>query len=170
MSEAETVNERDAAALRPSRVRIQSDPDAGAWRIQAGEHRVSGRAPSLGGNEKSGFRAAELLLGALGLCMTDIAMAFCRARGFAVRGITTELEDHGALDPLRIDAIKAVMHIDGTLTPEQTARVISAVAKHCKIKNTLAGNPAVDVVVRPASSGLAAAPATQADGDIRCAC
>lgn len=164
-----SVNERDAMALKPARVTIGQDPDAQSWRIQGRGLSVPGWAPSLDGSAESGFRAAELLLAALGLCMTDMTMAYCKAKGFPVRRISVELEDHSALEPLRIDAIKVVMRLEGELTEEQKARIRSVATKHCKIKNTLAGNPTVDVVIENHNESASAGDETLPAG-IKCAC
>ena len=169
MSETNTVNERDAMALKQTRVMVKQDTEALSWRIQAKNHSLSGWAPSLGGDADSGFRAVELLLAALGLCMTDMTMAYCKTKGFPLRSISVELEDHSALDPLRVDAIQVIMHLEGDLTDEQKDRIRSVATKHCKIKNTLAMNPKVDVVIR--NHGV---PDPNNDDtpttDIKCAC
>ena len=146
MSETGTVNQRDVMALQPTKVTLEQN--AQSWRIQAQGHTLTGWAPSLGGEAGSGFRAADLLLAALGLCLTDMTMAYCKAKAFPLRGISVELEDHSALEPLRIDAIRVIMHLEGDLTDQQIARIYSVAAKHCKIKNTLAMNPKVDLVIQ----------------------
>ncbi len=145
---SDTENNRDAMALKQTKVTVGQDGQAPSWRIQAKDLTLSGWAPSLGGEAGSGFRATELLLAALGLCMTDMTMAYCKTKGFPVRRISVELEDHSALDPLRIDAIKVIMHLEGDLTDEQKDRIRSVATKHCKIKNTLAMNPNVELVIQ----------------------
>ena len=169
MAETSPANERDAMALKQTQVTVEQDTEALSWRIQAGGRSLSGWAPSLGGEADSGFRAVELLLAALGLCMTDMTMAYCKTKGFPLHRISVELEDHSALDPLRVDAIRVVMHLEGDLTDEQKDRIRSVATRHCKIKNTLAMNPKVDVVIQNHR-----VPDSNKDevlgSDIKCAC
>lgn len=169
MAETRPANERDAMALKQTQVTVEQDTEALSWRIQAKGHSLSGWAPSLGGDADSGFRAVDLLLAALGLCMTDMTMAYCKTKGFPLRRISVELEDHSALDPLRVDAIRVIMHLEGDLTDEQKDRIYSVATKHCKIKNTLAMNPKVEVIIQ--NHG---APDPDNDevlpSDIKCAC
>lgn len=166
---SETVNQRDAMALKPTRVSVAQDAQAPAWRIQAQDLSLSGWAPSLGGEAGSGFRAAELLLAALGLCVTDMTMAYCKTKGFPLRSISVELEDHSALAPLRIDAIKMIMRLEGDLTDEQRERIRSVATKHCKIKNTLAMNPQVELVIEN-HVGSGPGQDEALPGGIKCAC
>jgi putative redox protein len=93
-----------------------------------------------------GFRATELLLGALGACMVGTALEFARRQELPVTSITMVLEDETVRHPTRVGEIAATMQVEGSVSDRNLER-LTRVAARCKVHNTLAaeGEPAISL-------------------------
>lgn len=84
----------------------------------------------------AGFRATELLLGALGACMVGTALEFAKRQDMPVAGITVEVEDEVARHPTRVGKMTVSMKVDGPVSDADLER-LGRVAARCKVHNTL---------------------------------
>jgi putative redox protein len=91
------------------------------------------------GEPSAGFRATELLLGALGACMVGTALEFAGRQGMPVTGITMQLEEETIRHPTRVGEVAVTMTVRGQVTDEDLDR-LRRVAARCKVHNTLASD------------------------------
>ena len=101
------------------------------------------------GGPGDGVRSTELLLAALGACMTGTMLDFAANQEIPVEDVQVVLEDTEAGPPKRIGAITVTMVISGELTDRQFAS-LERVAAKCRIGNTLADSPEVSFEMRRA--------------------
>lgn len=98
------------------------------------------------GEPSDGFRATELLLGGLGACMLGTALGFARNRDMPLEDIRVSLHAESAKHPERFSAIQVTMRVTGSLTDRQLES-LARVAARCKVHNTLADPPPVDLEI-----------------------
>ncbi len=91
-----------------------------------------------------GFRAGELVLSGLGACMLGTALTFARNTNIDIEDMQVSVEAESAPHPERIQTIRVTMTVTGQLTEKQVAS-LSRVAARCKIHNTLAGSPTIEL-------------------------
>ncbi len=91
-----------------------------------------------------GFRAGELLLSGLGACMLGTALTFARNTNIDVEDMRVSVEAESAPHPERIQTIRVTMTVTGEVTEKQMAS-LSRVAARCKIHNTLADSPRIEL-------------------------
>jgi uncharacterized OsmC-like protein len=87
-----------------------------------------------------GFMASELLLGGLGACMLGTALTFARNTDMPLVDLRVVTDADSAANPERLQTMTAT----GLLTDRHLAS-LSRVAARCKIHNTLADPPTVEL-------------------------
>ena len=109
-------------------------------------HKVTIDLPPDQGGTDAGLMPVELLVAALGSCMTMHIAMYCKAAKLPLEGLSADLDFQLAKDPLRIGAVT----VDITLPPDfPPARVeaVKRVAQQCIVKNTLKESTVVDVEI-----------------------
>lgn len=99
------------------------------------------------GGPGDGVRSTELMLAALGACMTGTMLDFASNQEIPVDDVHVVLQDCEAGPPKRIGTIEVTMIIGGEITDQQLAS-LKRVAAKCRIGNTLAAPPAVSFEMR----------------------
>lgn len=98
------------------------------------------------GEPSNGFRATELVLGGLGACMLGTALGFARNQEMPLEDLQVSLAADSARHPERFNAIRVTMTVTGPLNDRQLAS-LARVAARCKVHNTLADPPPVDLEI-----------------------
>jgi uncharacterized OsmC-like protein len=91
-----------------------------------------------------GVTASELVLGGLGACMLGTALTFARNTGMDLDDIQVTMDADSARHPERLETIRVAMTVTGILTDKQLAS-LSRVAARCKIHNTFADSPKIEL-------------------------
>lgn len=137
------------------------------------DHRVLLDEPKAAGGTDAGPTPMELLLGALGGCLSIVIAALARREGIALKDVRVEVEGEMDLDgfygraPVRtgFQAIRYRVAVDAEAPPERVEALVREAERLCPVKDTLRG---VDVMrtdgtekeaVRGAASALGAEPA-----------
>ena len=120
--------------------------------VAARGHRVVCDQPPENGGADAGMTPPEFLLASLATCAGFYATQYLNARKLPARGLTVTVTAEKALQPARLDSFRIEVY-----TPELEARheegVLRAV-KACLIHNTLHGNPAIEIAIRPAAAAI----------------
>jgi uncharacterized OsmC-like protein len=93
-----------------------------------------------------GFMASELVLGGLGACMLGTALTFARNTDMPLDDLRVVMDAESAPNPERLQTIRVTMTATGQLTERHLAS-LSRVAARCKIHNTLADPPNIELSV-----------------------
>ncbi len=126
----------------------------GGKRVDArvGGHLVCTDQPTANGGGDSAPSPFDLFLASVATCAGIYILGFCRARALSVEGIT--LRQHVDYDATT--NLPAHIHLEIGLPatfPEEYRRAIVHAATACKVKQTMAAQPSVEVVaVRTGSS------------------
>ncbi|VAW08995.1 hypothetical protein MNBD_ACTINO01-1789 [hydrothermal vent metagenome] len=91
-----------------------------------------------------GFRAGELVLSGLGACMLGTALTFARNTNIDIEDMHVSIEGVSAPHPERIETIRVTMTVTGDVTDKQLTS-LARVAARCKIHNTLADTPTIEL-------------------------
>ena len=91
-----------------------------------------------------GFTASELVLGGLGACMLGTALTFARNTNMQLDDLHVAVDAISAQHPDRMETIRVTMTVTGQLTDKQLAS-LSRVAARCKIHNTFADSPTIEL-------------------------
>lgn len=100
------------------------------------------------GGPGDGFRATELFLGSLGVCIIGTMLTFAENQGIAIDSVSMTLEDEVARHPERIGKIHMTLEVHGEFDDRQ-AETMRRIARRCKIHNTLHDTPEVELDFRP---------------------
>lgn len=93
-----------------------------------------------------GFMASELVLGGLGACMLGTALTFARNTDIPLDDLRVIMDADSAPNPERLQTIRVTMTATGQLTERHLAS-LSRVAARCKIHNTFADPPNIELSV-----------------------
>jgi putative redox protein len=113
--------------------------------VEAGRHRLAADEPTEAGGEDSGPSPYDLLLASLGSCTAMTLRLYAARQGWLLDGVTVVLshdrvyaEDCADCETTdgRLDRISREITLDGDLTAEQRARLMS-IAERCPIHRTL---------------------------------
>jgi putative redox protein len=116
-----------------------------AQRIEVGRHRLTADEPVSFGGTDSGVSPYDLILAALGACTSMTIGLYARKRGWPLKDIIVSLRhskihardcDDCETKEGRIDRIEMEIHLDGTLTVEQRAKLMEIAGK-CPVHQTL---------------------------------
>jgi uncharacterized OsmC-like protein len=91
-----------------------------------------------------GFMASELVLGGLGACMPGTALTFARNTDMPLDDLRVVMDADSAQNPERLQTIHVTMIATGQLTDRNLAS-LSRVAARCKIHNTFADPPTIEL-------------------------
>lgn len=97
-----------------------------------------------GGPEPGSFLPSELFLAGLGTCMLATMMYSASMMKVDLTGATVSLMADSAFRPDRLDNIRVVYHLPGDLSEARKEALIRA-GNRCKVHNTIASNPALEV-------------------------
>lgn len=114
--------------------------------VTGSEAELAVDVPASRGGGGEAFASVELLLAALGTCMTGTMLGFAENQGVAVGDVSVSLRAVMAESPSRIERIEVTMRIPGGVTQRQLAS-LRRVAQRCKIHTTLQRSPAVELVI-----------------------
>jgi uncharacterized OsmC-like protein len=107
-----------------------------------------GRAPD-GSDARDAFRAGELLIGALGTCISGTVRAYARTHGIGgLDDLSIRVEADEEDSPSRVAAIRVFLEFPDSLGEAERAKVLRA-AKACKIHNSLSHAPSIEVGSAP---------------------
>jgi putative redox protein len=130
----------------------------GGKRVDArvGSHVIHTDQPKEAGGEDSAPGPFDLFLASLGTCAGIYVLGFCQARGLSTEGLS--LRQHVEVDPE--SKLPRRVRIDVQLPrsfPSKYRTAVQRAAEGCKVKKTIAGAPAVEVVLAPEESALPSA-------------
>jgi uncharacterized OsmC-like protein len=97
-----------------------------------------------------GFMASELVLGGLGACMLGTALTFARNTDMPLDDLRVVMDADSAPNPERLQTIRVTMIATGELTDRHLTS-LSRVAARCKIHNTFADPPTIELNLTLAS-------------------
>lgn len=98
------------------------------------------------GGSGDAFGSVELLLAALGTCMTGTMLGFAKNEAIPVGEVSVRLQAVLADNPGRVERIEVTMTIPGAVTSRQLAS-LHRVAERCKIHTTLDRSPAIEFII-----------------------
>lgn len=116
-----------------------------AQEIEIGSHRLRADEPAAVGGTDRGATPYQLLLAALGSCMSMTVSLYAQRKGFPLEGVEVRLshdkihaEDCAECETRegKIDRIATEVRLDGPLDDEQRARLLE-IAGRCPVKRTL---------------------------------
>jgi len=116
-----------------------------AQEIEVGSHELFADEPPSYGGTDTGPSPYDLILAALGSCTSMTIGLYARKRGWALEKITVSLWhtkihakdcDDCETKEGRIDRINLEIHLDGSLTDEQRAKLME-ISKKCPVHQTL---------------------------------
>jgi putative redox protein len=99
------------------------------------------------GGTDLGVTPSELLLFALGSCMTFNMLHYARRNGMKITQLEVDLADEVSKSPERISKVAAQVCVSGDLAEEEIRRLLHS-AKGCKIHNTLSVSPQIEVSIQ----------------------
>jgi putative redox protein len=99
------------------------------------------------GGTDLGVTPSELLLFALGSCMTFNMLHYARRNGMKIAQLEVDLADEVSKSPERISKVAAQVRVTGDLAEEEIRRLLHS-AKGCKIHNTLSVSPQIEVSIQ----------------------
>lgn len=124
---------------------VVGDSKGFTQKVQAGKHQLITDEPTSYGGTDSGASPYDLILAALGSCTSMTVGLYARKRGWSVDKITVSLWhskihakdcDDCLTKDGRIDRIEMEIHLDGSLTDEQRAKLMEVAGK-CPVHQTL---------------------------------
>ncbi len=110
--------------------------------------------PSDQGGAEGAFVSGELFLASLGACMLGTLIQAADFQGVKVEGVSIELEAETTTRPQRMDTINVTLQLPADV-PEAKLSMLVRSASKCKIHNTLAQPPAVQITARVGEQVLA---------------
>jgi putative redox protein len=99
------------------------------------------------GGTDLGVTPSELLLLALGSCMTFNMLHYAQRNGMKIERLEVDLADEVSKAPERISKVTAQVRVSGELGEEEIRRLLHS-AKGCKIHNTLSASPQIEVSIQ----------------------
>ena len=124
---------------------VRGDAEGFTQKVQVGSHQLMTDEPVSYGGMDSGPSPYDLILAALGSCTSMTIGLYARKRSWPVDKITVSLWhskihakdcDDCETKEGRIDRIEMEIHLDGSLTDEQRAKLME-VAEKCPVHQTL---------------------------------
>jgi uncharacterized OsmC-like protein len=118
---------------------------AAKFTVAARGHRVTCDQPPDNGGADSGMTPPEFLLASLATCAGFYAAQYLNARQLPADGLRVTVTAEKALQPARLAAFRIEVQT-GELDERHEAGLLRAV-KACLIHNTLAAQPAMEIVL-----------------------
>ncbi|NOZ22247.1 MAG: OsmC family protein [Planctomycetes bacterium] len=112
--------------------------------VNIGPHEIISDRPEDEGGTDTGPMSSELLVAALGACMTGRLARYCQSKDFSTKGLCVDLAPELAQDGSRIASIA----VDITLPegfPEDRLVAAQRVVDGCAVHNTLRNPPKIDI-------------------------
>ena len=116
-----------------------------AQEIEIGRHRLRGDEPVAVGGTDEGPTPYQLLLAALGSCMSMTVSLYAKRKGFPLEGVEVRLshdkihaEDCAECETRegKLDRVTSEVRLSGALDEQQRARLLE-IAGRCPVKRTL---------------------------------
>ena len=127
-----------------------------AQQITAGRHQLAADEPTALGGTDTGPTPYDLILAALGACMSMTAALYARKKGWALADVSVTL-NHSRIhaedcercetEEGMLDSIQGFVTLTGDLSDEQRSKLIE-IAKRCPVHRTLTSEIVVDVSER----------------------
>ena len=124
---------------------VRGDATGFAQKIEVGSHRLTAAEPTSYGGADTGPSPYDLILAALGSCTSMTIGLYARKRKWPLQAITVSLRhskihaqdcDDCETKEGRVDRIWVDVHLDGSLTDEQRAKLME-IADKCPVHQTL---------------------------------
>jgi putative redox protein len=124
---------------------VRGGPQGFTQEITAGHHHLVADEPIEAGGANRGPGPYELLLAALGSCMSMTIALYARRKQFALSGVTIRLHHSRnyaqdcvdcVVKDVRLSQIDTEVELTGTLTDEERGRIMEIVPK-CPMHRTL---------------------------------
>jgi putative redox protein len=124
---------------------VRGSADGFAQEIRAGRHVVLADEPVSAGGTNTGPTPYDLLLAALGSCISMTAGVYSRRKGWPLESVTVHLHhsrihaedcENCETQEGMLDRIDVVIELKGPLTEEQRARLLE-IAHRCPVHRTL---------------------------------
>ena len=140
---------------QPGLVIVRGATDGFVQEITAGPHHLRTDEPTSGGGTDTRPTPYDLLLGALGSCMSMTMAMYARRKKWPLERVTVRLrhsrvhaEDCVACEAqdARLTVIERDIQLDGTLGEDQRARLL-AIADRCPVHLTLTSK--IEIRTRP---------------------
>jgi len=124
---------------------VRGDASGFAQEIHAGKHHFNSDEPLSAGGTDTGPSPYDLLLAALGSCMSMTIAMYARRKTWPLESVTVTLR-HSRIHAADcadcetkeglLDRIERDIELSGTLTPEQRAKLLE-IANKCPVHRTL---------------------------------
>jgi uncharacterized OsmC-like protein len=144
MSEEATPTAKVPEATEAN-VIVRGNASGFAQEIRIGAHRLSGDEPIAFGGTETGPSPYDLLLAALGSCTSMTVSLYARRKQWPLESVTVSLR-HSKIHAAdcadcetkigKIDRIERDVHLEGSLTEEQRAKLLE-MADKCPVHRTL---------------------------------
>jgi ribosomal protein S12 methylthiotransferase accessory factor len=120
---------------------------AGGKRIDArvGRFVIHTDQPAELGGEGSAVAPFELFLASLGTCAGLYVLGFCRSRGLSTEGLSLKMQVENDEDRHLPRRIRIELALPPSF-PEKYRTSVLRAAEACKVKKTIAAQPAIEVV------------------------
>lgn len=93
--------------------------------------------PMQEGASPSAFTPVELLCGAVGSCMISLIGVAGQTHGFPTEGISVEVDQTIAEDPLRVGSITCTVDLRIAKLNEKQKKIVERTARTCPVVNSL---------------------------------
>jgi putative redox protein len=126
-------------------VRVYGSADGFAQDVALGPHRLTADEPTSAGGTDSGPNPYDLLLAALGSCMSMTAAMYARRKGWPLEAVTVRLRhsrvhaadcEAGETTAALLDHVDCSLEFTGVLGHEQRARLLE-ITNRCPVHRTL---------------------------------
>lgn len=112
----------------------------------ARQHAIILDQPAESGGTDLGFTPTELLLSALGSCISFNLLFYAHRNNIKISQLQVELMSEGSTFPNRINKIKAEIRVPEGITEDELNGILRSV-KGSKLNNTLSVPPEIDISI-----------------------
>jgi uncharacterized OsmC-like protein len=139
------VSSEHILPIGEGQVVVRGSADGFAQDIRAGRHVVLSDEPVSAGGTNTGPTPYDLLLAALGSCISMTAGVYARRKGWPLESVAVRLQhsrihaedcENCETKEGRIDRIDVSIELKGPLTEEQRARLLE-ITRRCPVHQTL---------------------------------
>lgn len=137
---------------KPGEVIVRGTADGFVQQVSAGRHQLTADEPVAAGGTDRGPGPYDLLLAALGSCMSMTVALYARTKKWPLENVVIRLShsriyakdcaDCVTRDDTLLDQINTAVELEGALTAEQRRRLIE-IAHKCPVHRTLKSEIAI---------------------------